>query len=192
MAAESVLSGRRVYGFSRYMHALAYEAQQRRGGMSLTYQGLTGENGEVRALRGQFEPRAGDTVVMGIFEPDNAEDLAFLDTFRGYGMNVASIGPMTRNYRIHGGRTVPDEADVHLGRMCDTYGLFALPGFERRVCPTSGILQCQIWHALHFEIFEEMIRRTNGNIPYIYFNGAVEGGMDHVYRTNAIYGERGY
>lgn len=192
MAADSILSGARVYGFSRYKESLAYEAQQRRGGMSLTYQGLTDENGAVKALRGTFEPKAGDTVVMGIFEPDNPADLKFLEIFRNYGMKIASIGPMTRNYVIPEGRCVPKEADVHLGRMCDTYGLFALPGFERKVCPTSGIMQCQIWHALHFEIFEEMIRRTNGNIPYIYFNGAVEGGMDHVYRTNAVWEERGY
>ncbi len=192
MAADSVLSGKRVYGFSRFRHALAYEAQQRRGGMSLSYQGLTEENGAVIACRGKFEPKRGDTVVMGIFEPDNPADLRILDIFRGYGMNVVSIGPMTRNQVIPEGRNLPKEADVHLGRMCDTYGLFALPGFERRVCPTSGILQCQLWHALHFEIFDEMIRRTNGNIPYIYLNGAVKGGMDHVNRTNAIYGERGY
>jgi uncharacterized phosphosugar-binding protein len=192
MAADSVLSGKRVYGFSRHQFALAYEAQQRRGGMSLTYQALTGENGAVKALRGTFTPKPGDTVIMGIFEPDNPADLAFFDIFRKYGMKIVSIGPMTRNFVIPEGRILPKEADVHLGRMMDTYGIFALPGFERRVCPTSGIMQCQIWHALHFEIFEEMIRRTNGNIPYIYLNGAVKGGMNHVYRVNAIWEERGY
>ncbi|MCD6307869.1 MAG: hypothetical protein J7M24_02600 [Candidatus Latescibacteria bacterium] len=192
MAADSVLSGGKVYGFSRYMHALAYEAQQRRGGMSLTYQGLYDKEGEITALRDTFEPGGGDTVVMGIFEPDNPEDLRCLDLFRGYGMKVASIGPMTRGRTIPPGRTVPKEADVHIGRMCDTYGLFAVPGFERKVCPTSGVLQCQLWHTLQFEIFEEMIRRTNGNIPYVYLNGAVRGGMEHVYRTNAVYRERGY
>ncbi|MHB9028652.1 MAG: hypothetical protein ACYC9O_07785 [Candidatus Latescibacterota bacterium] len=192
LAADSVLSGKRVYGFSRYQFALAYEAQQRRGGMSLTYQGLTGENGVVKSLRGAFQPKAGDTVIMGVFEPDNPADLAFFDTFRKFGMKIVSIGPVTRNFVIPAGRTLPKEADVHLGRMMDTYGLFALPGFDRKVCPTSGIMQCQMWHALHFEIFEEMVRRTNGNIPYIYLNGAVKGGMDHVNRVNAIWGERGY
>jgi uncharacterized phosphosugar-binding protein len=192
MAADSILSGRRVYGFSRHQYALAYEAQQRRGGMSLTYQGLTGDNGAVKSLRGAFQPKPGDTVFMGIFEPDNPADLAFFDIFRKQGMKIVSIGPMTRNFAIPAGRCLPGEADVHLGRMMDTYGIFALPGFERKVCPTSGIMQCQIWTALHFEIFEEMVRRTNGNIPYIYRNGAAKGGMDFINRVNAIWGERGY
>jgi len=160
--------------------------------MSLTYQGLTEENDAVKALRGTFEPKPGDTVIMGVFEPDNPADLKFLDIFRGHGMKIVSIGPAMRNFAAPEGRSLPKEADVHLGRMCDTYGLFALPGFTRKVCPTSGILQCQIWHALHFEIFEEMVRRTNGNIPYIYINGAVKGGMDHVNRVNTVWSERGY
>ncbi len=192
MAADSALAGGKVYGFSSYPQSLAYEAQQRRGGMTLTHQGLTVRNGEIAALRGTFEPGPRDIVFMGIFAPDDPVDLRCLDTFRGHGMKIVSIGPMTRGLRIPEDRTVPKEADIHLGMMCDTYGIFALPGLERKVCPTSGILQCQLWHALHFELFEEMIRRTGGNIPYIYFNGAVEGGMEHVYRTNAIYGERGY
>jgi len=89
------------------------------------------------------------------------------------------------------GRTVPKEADVHIGRMCDTYGIYAVPGFKRKVCPTSGACLNQLYWSVCMEIMEGIIRRT-GNVPGVYLTGAVEGGIDHLNRVNAIYEERGY
>jgi len=189
-AVDCLLAGGKVYGYSRYRDALSIEAQTRRAGLALT-RGVDEYDGKLRTFEGDFEGGPNDLVIMGIFSPDDEADLGHLDTFRKSGMKIASMGPMTRNGLIPGGRTVPKESDVHVGRMCDTYGLYAFPGFERRVCPTSGALINQIFWATCMEIVEEMIRR-NGNVPGAFFSAAIRGGTEHMYLMNNWWRERGY
>ncbi len=190
MAADAVLSGGKVYCYSSDRNALAYESTTRRGGMALT-RGLFDENGKLSVFGQDFAGTSKDIVIMGVYSPDNPVDLRHLDTFRARGLKIASIGPMTRNHRIPEGRTVPKESDIHAGRMCDTYGLFALKGFQRTICPTSGACVNQIFWAACSEIAEMIIART-GNTPGVYLNGAVTGGLDHLARVNAVYEQRGY
>jgi len=190
MAADAVLAGGKVYCYRRDRNSLAYESQTRRGGLTLT-RGLFDEGGALSVFGQPFKGTSKDIVIMGIAEPDNATDLKHLDTFRRAGLRIISIGPMTRDVKIPDGRTVPKEADVHIGRMCDTYGLYAVPGFKRKICPTSGALLNQMYWAVCMEIADEIMRRT-GNVPGVYLTGAVEGGIDHLNRVNAIYDERGY
>ena len=190
MAVDAVLAGGKVYCYSGNRNALAYESQTRRGGLSLT-RGIYDENGKLSVFGKDFRGESRDLAIMGISQPDNKTDLLHLDTFRKCGMKVVSMGPMTRDTVIPDGRTVPKEADLHIGRMCDTYGLFAVPGFERRICPTSGALLNQVFWATCMEIVDEIMRRT-GNVPGVYLTGAVTGGIEHLNRVNTIYEERGY
>ena len=198
MAVDAVLAGGNVYCYSRDREALAVEAQTRRGGLAMT-RGLFEVDGALKSYNGEwldtndgkFIGRDKDLVIMGIFQPDSATDLKYLDKFRKSGMKVASIGPMTRDTVVPEGRTVPKEADVHVGRMCDTNGLYAVPGFERKVCPTSGPLINQIFWATCMEIVEEVIRRT-GNVPGVFFSAAIKGGTSHMHKMNNQYRERGY
>lgn len=193
LAVDSLLAGGRVWGYSRDRMALAVEAQTRRGGLALT-RGIYW-NEQKRAITyysgERFEGKASDIVIMGIFEPEDKIDLKCLDIFRKKGMKVTSFGPMTRDSKIPEGKTVPKEADVHVGRMCDTYGLYAIPGFERKVCPTSGALLNQIFWAVCMQIVEEVIRRT-GNVPGVFFSAAIKGGTEHMHRMNEWWRERGY
>ena len=191
MAVDSVLEGGRVFVYSRYESGLAVEAQTRRGGLSLT-RGIYDKESTLIDFSGKpINGSPKDLVIMGIVQPDDETDLKHLDTFRKYGMKVASMGPITRNIRIPDGRTVHGETDIHVGRMCDTYGLYAVRGFERKVCPTSGALLNQIFWASCMEIVEEMIRRTR-NVPGVFFSAAVKGGTEHMNRMNELYMERGY
>jgi len=125
MAVDSVLAGGRVWCYSRDRSALAVEAQTRRGGLAMTRGVYYNEkDGTVVSYDGKpIKGTSNDLVIMGIFKPDDEVDQKCLDRFRSMNMKVASLGPMTRDNRIPGGRTVPKEADVHVGRMCDTYGL---------------------------------------------------------------------
>jgi hypothetical protein len=162
MAVETLLAGGSVYFYSRYPESLASEATGRRGGFAFA-----------RALSdGKISGTAKDCVIMGTYAPDDEADLRNLDRFRSIGMRVASIGPMTRDAKIPEGRTAARETEVHIGRMTDTYGLFALPGFERKVCPTSGVIATTILWTVSAEIAAQIIDRT-GNTPAIYFNGAI-------------------
>ena len=79
-----------------------------------------------------------------------------------------------------------DETLLHAGKMCDTYGLFALPGFEQRICPTSGVLLDQLYWTTMMEVVEEYMNRT-GDVPGVYLSGALKGGMEHLYRMNELY-----
>ncbi len=190
MAVDSVLSGGKVWCYSRDYESLAFEASTRRGGLALT-QGVSDGGGFLVSRGTRVRPTGRDTVIMGVFSPDDETDLASLDAFRDAGAGVISIGPMTRAGRIPEGRTVPKEADVHIGMMSDTGGIFALPGFERKVCPTSGALLMQLFWVTCLEIAQQIIGRT-GNTPAVYFSGAIRGGMEHLRFMNAIYEERGY
>jgi uncharacterized phosphosugar-binding protein len=191
MAVDSVLAGGKVWCYSRYFDSLCIEAQTRRGGLGMTH-GVYEDKDNVVSLEGDFKGSSKDLVIMGIYQPEDEHDLKNLDFFRKSGMKVASIGPITRDIKIPDGRTVPKETDVHVGRMSDTYGLFAVPGFERKVCPTTGALQNQIFWATCMEMVEEMIRRTGGNIPGVFFSAAIKGGTEHMIRMQTISKERGY
>lgn len=190
LAIDTVLNGGKVYCYSRDRNNLAYESQTRRGGLALT-RGMFDENGKISVFGEPFKGTSNDIVIMGIDRPDHDTDLRHLDEFRSAGCKVIAIGPMTRDGKIPGGRTVPKEADIHLGLMCDTYGLYAVPGFKRKICPTSGAMLNQLFWATCLEIAEGIVTRT-GNVPGVYLTGAVTGGLDHLARVNLKYEERGY
>lgn len=190
MAVDAVLSGGKVWCYSRDRNSLAYESQTRRGGLALT-RGLYEDKGELSVFGKPFEGSDRDVVIMGLDRPDHPADLQHLDEFRKHGCRIVTIGPSTRNLKTPEGRTAPGEADIHLGRMCDTYGLFALPGYKRSICPTSGAMLNQLFWATCLDIAEKIVERT-GNVPGVYLTGAVTGGIDHLNRINDIYEQRGY
>jgi uncharacterized phosphosugar-binding protein len=191
MAADTVLAGGHVWCWSRDSDSLAYESTTRRGGLAITRGVFRDEDGEFQGIRRAFEPREGDLAIIGTYAPDDPVDLDALDRFKAWGMKTASIGPMTRGGRIPEGRTVAAETDVHVGRVSDTYGLFALPGFGRRACPTSGATMLHSFWLISLAICEEMINRT-GDVPGVFLSGAITGGMDHLNRTYEMYDRRGY
>ncbi|MBA7483786.1 hypothetical protein ES707_19303 [subsurface metagenome] len=199
MAVHSVLTGGRVYVYSRHTLNLCAEGTVRRGGLALT-NGISGppdklvlmddplQQGKVDLT---FRPTAKDMVIMGIGKPDDPDDLASLDLFKKAGIGICAIGPAARNGVVPSGRTVPKEADIYTGSMCDTYGLFALPGIKRKVAPTSGLIMNQIFWAVNCQIAEQIIEKT-GNAPCIYLSGALKGGMDKLNENKHMIRERGY
>jgi uncharacterized phosphosugar-binding protein len=211
MAADTILAGHDVYTYNIHPY-IAEEANTRRGGLALG-RGVYEADGKLvfRGATPDHEPRVnfddyphtGDMVIMSHVKPDNPKDLAYLDKFRKYGMKVATIGPMTRSIpklqsgertadpHIVEGRILPHESDIHLGRMCDTYGLYAVPGFERRICPTTGPLVLQMYCTVVMEIIEEIIRRT-GDVPYVFPNVAQKNRMERMYRFHKMSIDRGY
>lgn len=211
LAVATILAGHDVYTYNAHTY-IAEEANTRRGGPALG-RGVYEADGKLvfRGATPDHEPRVnfddypheGDMVIMSHVRPDDPKDLAYLDKFRKYGMKVASIGPMTRSIpmlkggertadpHIPEGRILPRESDIHLGRMCDTWGLYAVPGFERRVCPTTGPLVLQMYWTVVMEIIEEIIRRT-GDVPYLFPNVAQKNRMERMYRFHKMSIERGY
>ncbi len=211
LAVDTILAGHDVYTYNAHTY-IAEEANTRRGGLALgrgtyerdgrlVFRGGIPDHGKI--LNFDDYPHTGDMVIMSHVTPDDKKDLAYLDKFRMYGMKVVTIGPMTRSVptlvggertadpRIVEGRILPHESDVHLGRMCDTWGLYAVPGFERRICPTTGPLVLQMYWTVVMEIIEEMIRRT-GDVPYVFPNVAQKNRMERMFRFHKMSIDRGY
>jgi len=170
-AVDAVLSGGSVYYYSRYYVGLATEALGRRSGLMLN-KSIADEPKYPAKLT------AKDVVIMGISKPNDEVDLKYLDQFKASGAKIYSMGPATRDGKVPDGRTVPKSTILHVGRCCDTYGLYAIQGFDQKVCPTSGPVMNQVFWALQMEVAEEIIRRT-GNTPGVLFSAALKGGNEH-------------
>ncbi|MFA6472551.1 MAG: hypothetical protein WCU00_10965 [Candidatus Latescibacterota bacterium] len=190
IAVDTILSGNKVYVYSKYWEGLAIETNTRMGGLCI-YTSVF-QNGPEGGLVKNFKGTSKDFVIMGITKPDDEDDLAFLDICKKSGIKTASIGPATRDGVLPTGKNVAFGTDMHLGFMCDTYGLFAVPGYEKKICPTSGAVQNQLFYAVSMRAAELIIERT-GNLPTIYPNGAFEGSPYNEFgRVHAIGLKRGY
>ncbi len=172
LAVDAVLSGNKVHVYSKYWEGLAIESNTRMGGLCI-YKSVFNAGPEWGLVK-NFKATDKDLVIMGTCQPDDPADLEFLDLCRKIGCKTVSLGPATRSKGFPGGKTVPGGTDIHLGYNCDTYGLFAVPGVDRRVCPTSGVVLNQLFYAVSMSIAQKIIERT-GNLPTIYPNGAFEG-----------------
>lgn len=181
MAAETLTTGGTVYFYSRNSQSLSSEATGRRGGFGFA-KGL---------YNGNIQGSKKDMVIMGITRPDDPDDLTNLKKMRDLGMRTASIGPLTSGAQVPDSATVPKSTDVHVGRFYDTYGLYAIPGFDKKVCPTSGIMNITALWAISVEIAMEIIRRT-GNTPGIYYSGSLTWGGAHNTQMRKVVDERGY
>ena len=155
--------------------------------MSLILDGIYGAQFDSSEKLKNVSVTSKDCVIMGITKPDDEHDLMFLDLFKKRGVPIASIGAMTRSAVVPEGRTVPKETDMHAGKMCDTYGLYAVPGLDQRICPTSGVLLDHLYWTTMLEFVEQYIERTGGDVPGVYFSGALKGGMEHLYRMKELY-----
>ena len=182
MVADTLLDGGSVYFYSKYFGSLAHEAYQRRGGFLFA-----------KALEdGMMEGTDKDCVIMGTYEPADDADMKNIAMFKDRGMRIGSIGPVACNYKLPEGDAVFRQSEVHIGRMADTYGVFAVPGFSRKVCPTSGILTTALLWELSSAIVEDIKIRTNGDIPAIYTSNALKWGPYYNAIVKAIAEERGY
>jgi uncharacterized phosphosugar-binding protein len=181
--ADTLSAKGKLYVYSGRRESLAGEANQKRGGLALI--------NTTSADDSKFAGTAKDFMIMGIYQPDDATDLKMLDTYRSLGMKIASIGPVTRDGKTPPGRSVPNETDFHLGWMTDTYGLFALPGMSRKICPTSGLLVNILFWTTMVQLAEEIMRYT-GNTPAVLSTGAVVGGAEQRKRAAELVKTRGY
>ncbi len=199
MAVHSVLTGGRVYVYSRYHENLCAEGTVRRGGLGLTF-GISGPADDLVLMddplqQGKadlsFKPTGKDMIIMGINAPDSDYDIEALDVFKKAGTGIAVIGPNTRNGIEPDGRSVPKEADYYVGSMIDSEGIFTVPGMKGSICPTSGLINNQIFWSTCCQIAHQIVERT-GNAPGIYLSGALKGGMEKLNEVKRVYKQRGY
>jgi len=199
IAAKAALNKGRVYIYSRHVNSLCAEGTVRRGGLGLIF-GVYGPPDDLKLMDDplqlgaadlSFRPTDKDIVVMGITSPNDPEDIAALDIFKKAGMPTMAIGPSETNGVVPSGRTVAAEVDIHMGSMSDSNGLFALPGVDKKISPTSGFINNQIFWSLNCQIADVIIEKT-GHAPGIFLSGAFKGGMERLYEVKRLFNERGY
>jgi len=171
-----------VYFYSRYRYSFASEASGRRGGLTLA-KGISD---------GRIEGTSKDCVIMGIYKPDDEVDLKNVDEFKKRGMRIASVGPISRDSIIPEGRVVYKETEAHIGSFVETYGQFAIQGYDKKVCPTSGIMNTSILWCICIEIVSQVIERTNGNVPWIRGSGFLEKTRILRPHLQGMFRDRGY
>ncbi|MDP2982956.1 MAG: hypothetical protein Q8O92_06490 [Candidatus Latescibacter sp.] len=181
-AADRILSGGKLFVYSRYREALSSEASAKRGGLALLNTTFADDP--------NFKGTDKDYMIMGVYRPDYSVDIRMLKKFRDAGMKISSIGPSTINGKKPSGKTIADETDFHLGG-CDTGGFFAMPGLDKKVCPTSGIIITLIFWACMIQLAEEIIKRT-GNTPGVLSSGAFKGGAEQRANRTEMVKKRGY
>jgi uncharacterized phosphosugar-binding protein len=185
MVVDTVLAGGNIYGYSQN-NSISGEASTRRSGLSMT-QGINGSRYDLNEKSDDVPGTKNDLVIMGITSPDDERDLQFLDIFRKRKMKIASLGTMTRSVKVPDGRTVSKETDIHAGKMCDTYGLFAVPGLDQRICPTSGVVLDHLYWCTMMEVVDQYRERTGGDVPGVYFSAALKGGREHMFRMRELF-----
>jgi uncharacterized phosphosugar-binding protein len=181
-AADHILSGGKLYVYSRYREALSAEANAKRGGLALLNTTFADDP--------DFKGNEKDYMIMGVYRTDYSVDMRMLKKFRESGMKISSIGPSTINGKKPSGKTIADETDFHLGGF-DTGGFFAMPGLDKKVCPTSGIIITLTFWATMIQLAEEIIRRT-GNTPGVLSSGAFKGGAEQRENRLEMVKKRGY
>ena len=182
-AAECVLSGGKIWVYSRYAEALCGEANSKRGGLAL----INTTHSEDKGFSGTDK----DIVFMGIYTPNDSIDIEMLDKFRKNGLKVFSIGPSVWNSTYPQGRAVSKESDLHIGNMCDTYGIFPIKGVKRKVCPTSGLMVNLMFWSVMAELADGIIRQT-GMTPAVLSTGAMTGGAAERTRKTELARKRGF
>ncbi len=183
MAMDAHMNGGKIYCYSRFS-SVAGDANTRRSGLSITI-GLSDRDGKLWHGQKNEEFTGGgknDCVIMGLLKPDDPVDMKYFDYFRKKGMKIAALGTRTRAMAEPKGRTIPRESDIHAGRMCDTYGLFAISGFEQKIAPTSGVMLNQLFWATMMELIEQYRDRTGGDMPSAFHSAALKGGREHYRR----------
>ena len=183
MAMDAYMKGGKIYCYSKFQ-SVAGDANTRRSGLSIT-RGLMDKDGLLWDGQINKEFTGGgknDCVIMGVLNADDETDLKYLDYFKKKGMKVASLGTRTRAMAEPSGRSVAKETGLHAGRMCDTYGLFAIKGFDQKIAPTSGVLLNQLFWSTMMELIEQFKERTGGNMPGAFHSAALKGGREHYRR----------
>ncbi len=182
MAADAVLNGGRLWVYSRYQAALSSEANAKRSGLALINSTWSGDD--------RFDGTERDVMIIGAYRPDDPADKTMLESCRGRKMKVATIGTATLDGRVPENAVIT-AGDLHLGCMCDTYGLFAIPGVKRKVCPTSGLLMTVMFWSTMVQLAEIIMERT-GNTPAVLSTGAIIDGGAQRQRMTDLAKRRGY
>ncbi len=133
--------------------------------------------------------KAGDFVIIGGEASDTKENIQAADAFRASGLKVIYIGPA----RTEGGSGdhMPQHADWHIDTFSpEREGVLAIPGFDRKICPVTGILFALALWMTNAQFISHMIARNM--TPGLDMGGHLIGGNGYNKDVRALVEKRGY
>lgn len=133
--------------------------------------------------------RAGDFIIIAGEASDTKENIAAADAFRAAGVKVIYIGPA----RTEGssGDDMPKHADFHIETFSpEREGVLTVPGFDRKICPTTGVLFALALWMTNAQFISHMI--AQGMVPVLDMGGHLMGGNGYNKDVRAIVEKRGY
>ncbi len=133
--------------------------------------------------------KAGDFVIIGGEASDIRENTEAADAFRAAGLKVIYIGPA----RTEGsaGDDMLRHADWHIDTFSpERNGVLDVPGFDRKICPTTGVLYALALWMTNAQFIAHMIAQNM--TPGLDMGGHLIGGNGYNKDVRAIVEKRGY
>jgi uncharacterized phosphosugar-binding protein len=133
--------------------------------------------------------KEGDFVIIGGEASDTKENIQAADTFRSAGLKVIYIGPAKTEGSS--GDDMPRHADWHIDTFSpEREGVLTVPGFDQKICPTTGILFALALWMTNAQFIAHMIAQDM--TPGLDMGGHLVGGSGYNKESRALVEKRGY
>lgn len=178
--AGYVAQGAKYFCFS-FGCEMADENTYRASGLAMT------RNIVPRGLEGKV--KAGDFVIIGSELSDTRENIEAAQAFKNAGMKIIYIGPGKTEGSA--GDDLPKYADHHIDTFSpERDGVLTVPGFDKKICPTTGVLYALTLWMLNAQFIAHMIEADM--TPVLNMGGHLIGGSAFNKDVRAIADKRGY
>ncbi|MCE5252239.1 DUF2529 family protein [bacterium] len=177
---QSVINGGRYWTFSAGCE-MAIENYIRASGLAMCLL-LQAEDAVKNVKPGDF------ALIAGEFS-DVRDNVEMARLLKSKGVSVISIGPA--HTEGSSGDDLAREAKYHI----ETYsperdGILGLPGFDKKLCPATGVLYALTLWMLNSQFIEQMIGANK--TPGLYMGVHLMGGSEYNQVVRAIVDQRGY
>ena len=139
--------------------------------------------------------RTGDVLIVGSVSGKSLRPVELAIQARAIGVTVVALTALAYSSKLESehpsGKRLFEAAEIVIDNHAP-YGdaMIEAPGFDRRICPASGICASVALWALAACVVEELLSR--GKTPTVYTSVNMPGGTDSVKRVQNEYAEKGY
>lgn len=132
--------------------------------------------------------KAGDFVFIASETSDLKENIAAAQAFKSAGLKVIYIGPKTEGAT---GEDLPKIADWHIDTFSpEREGVLKVPGMDKKICPTTGVLYALAQYVLNAQFIGHMIKANM--TPLLFMGVHLIGGKAYYNVVQELYERRGY
>lgn len=132
--------------------------------------------------------KAGDFVFIASEASDVEGNLAAARAFKSAGLKVIYIGPKSEGTV---GEDLPKIADWHIDTFSpEREGVVKVPGMDKKICPTSGVLYALAQNMLNAQFISHMIQANM--TPLLFMGVHLIGGKAFYNVVQELYERRGY